>query len=199
MIFVTVGAQMPLDRMIRTVDEWAGLRQRNDVFAQIGPTDYAPRYIEHSRFITPEQFHEYVEMADTIVAHAGMGTIITAVERRKPILVMPRRSDLDETRNDHQIATARQFGSIRLVEVAMDERELLAKLDTMDQWRATLTGGPDRNSPHCAMCPFAEDPGMCAARAVNHACPHLLSGLHAFVAEEQPVLERCAAAPGVLT
>jgi hypothetical protein len=33
MIFVTVGTQGQFDRLIRTVDEWAGGHGRTDVFA----------------------------------------------------------------------------------------------------------------------------------------------------------------------
>lgn len=62
-----------------------------------------------------------------------MGSILTALELGKPILVMPRRGDLDETRNDHQLATARHFLSQGRVAVAFDELELAAKLDQLDR------------------------------------------------------------------
>ena len=42
MIFVTVGHQMPFDRLIAAVDAWAGARGRSDVFAQIGTTSLRP-------------------------------------------------------------------------------------------------------------------------------------------------------------
>ncbi len=196
MIFVTVGAQMPFDRMIRTVDDWAGQRSRHDVFAQIGPSEYRPRYIQYSSFINPGQFYENLERADTIVAHAGMGTIISAVERRKPILVMPRRSDLGETRNDHQIATARQFEALKFVEVAMDEQALFLKLDLLDQVRAAAVP-PNRASVHCALCPFVADPGSCAERAASAACPRLLAAVRAFLADEVPAAEHYAITPGL--
>jgi UDP-N-acetylglucosamine transferase subunit ALG13 len=191
MIFVTVGAQMPFDRMIRTVDEWAGQRHRIDVFAQIGPTRFRPENIQFSDFINPGQFYENLERADTIVAHAGMGTIISAVERRKPILVMPRRSELGETRNDHQVATARQFEALKFVEVAMDESVLFHKLDALDQVRVPEL--PSRHaSPHCATCPFAANPDLCAERAAAAACPHLLEAMRAFLADELPDIGRYA-------
>ncbi|HOA73905.1 MAG TPA: glycosyltransferase [Phycisphaerae bacterium] len=194
MIFVTVGAQMPFDRLIRVVDEWAGRHQRTDVFAQIGQAQYQPRHIRSCESMGPDEFHATLEAANAVVAHAGMGSIISAVERRKPILVMPRRSDLGETRNDHQVATARQFGALGLVEVAMDEHELAAKLERIDELQAAP--GPDgRASPHCVMCPFADKPERCAQRAVTSACPHLLSAVHAFLAEEHPAIEQYAIAP----
>jgi UDP-N-acetylglucosamine transferase subunit ALG13 len=130
-IFVTVGAQMAFDRLVRGVDEWAAARGRRDVFAQIGPTEWKPRQIEWTKFIDPAEFRRRVSEATVIVAHAGMGSIITALEAGVPILVMPRRGHLSETRNDHQVATAERFLALGRVAVAMDEHELPAKLDQL--------------------------------------------------------------------
>ncbi len=129
MIFVTVGSSTRFDRLIRAVDGWAGLRGRTDVFAQIGHTDYKPRNIESVQLLDPTEFRNRVNAADLIVAHAGMGSIITALEIGKPILIMPRRASLQETRNEHQVATAVQFAKRDGVVVAMDESELASKLD----------------------------------------------------------------------
>jgi UDP-N-acetylglucosamine transferase subunit ALG13 len=132
MIFVTVGVQLPFDRLVRAVDEWAGERARTDVFAQIGPSEYQPRYIEFSAFVDPPEFRRLVEAADVLVAHAGMGSIITALELGKPLLVMPRRADYGEHRNDHQLATARHMLAQNVISVAENESELVSKLDHLD-------------------------------------------------------------------
>ena len=108
MIFVTVGAQMPFDRLVKAVDQWAASQGRGDV-AQIGSTDYRPSAIQWTRFLDPEKFKHRFETAKVVVAHAGTGSIITALQLGKPILVMPRRANLRETRNDHQVATADRF------------------------------------------------------------------------------------------
>jgi len=136
MIFVTVGAQMPFDRLIRAVDTWAAKRDRTDLFAQIGPGLYKPKHFPFSAFLTPSEFRRRVIECDVMVAHAGMGSIITAFEHGKPILVLPRRGDLNETRNDHQVATAQQFLAQGRVAAAFDEDELLLKLDEIDALRA---------------------------------------------------------------
>ena len=70
--------------------------------------------------------------AKAIVAHAGMGTILTALEMGKPLLVMPRRAALGEHRNDHQLATAHRFAELGRVNVAFDETELPLRLDELD-------------------------------------------------------------------
>ena len=64
------------------------------------------------------------DSADAIIGHAGIGTIITALQLAKPLLVMPRQGALRETRNDHQLATARRFCNFPSVHVAQDEHDL---------------------------------------------------------------------------
>ena len=129
MIFATVGSQEPFDRLIRAIDEWAKSRGRSDVFAQIGNSTFRPRHIEFTKFLEPVEFNRVVREATIIVAHAGMGSIISALELGKPIVVMPRRGKLRETRNDHQVATAERFGSHGQVIVAQDQHDFVEKLD----------------------------------------------------------------------
>lgn len=132
MIFVTVGTQGHFDRMVRTVDEWAGKHGRTDVFAQTGPSNASYRHIRVEQFIDPAKFRQCVESASLVIAHAGMGSIITALELGKRIIVMPRRASMGEQRNDHQMATARRFAQQGRIEVAFDESELLDKLNHLE-------------------------------------------------------------------
>ena len=133
MIFVTVGTQLPFDRMVRAVDEWAGSPGRGaDVFAQIGPGGYLPRHLRWARFLGADACNDLVLRSRAVVAHAGMGSILTALQLGKPILVMPRRGELGEHRNDHQVATARQFLAQGRVHVAFDEAELRRHLDGLE-------------------------------------------------------------------
>lgn len=136
MILATVGAQMPFPRLISALDEWAIARDRTDVFAQIGPTSDHPHRLHWVNFLSPREFRAKVQQADAVIAHAGMGTIITALCLRKPIIVMPRRGDLLETRNDHQIATAAQFASRSGFVVAQDRDELFDRLDRLAELSA---------------------------------------------------------------
>ena len=133
MIFVTVGAQMSFPRLIDAVDRWALKSDRRDVVAQIGPSADPPEFIRWSRFLAPMQFTEMMNECELVIGHAGIGTIIGALMARKPLIVMPRRGDLNETRNDHQIATARRFAADRDITVAMDEEELTEILDRAEQ------------------------------------------------------------------
>ena len=136
MIFVTVGTQLPFDRLVVEVDAWASRQHGRRVVAQIGPTALKPRNIDCRDFISPAECRELMSSARAIVGHAGMGTILTALELGKPILVVPRRAALGEHRNDHQLATARRFAALPGVSVAFDESELPGKLDELDHLAA---------------------------------------------------------------
>jgi len=142
-IFLTVGAQMPFDRLVRAVDDWAVSRSRTDVFGQIGAAGYTPRGIKHCEFLEPADFVRRVSEAQVIVAHAGMGSIITALTSGTPIVIMPRRAKLRETRNDHQFATAQRFAARDGVYVAMDERELCLALDRVEELSANAPIGAE--------------------------------------------------------
>ncbi len=132
MIFVSVGSQMPFDRLVLAVDEWAGRTGRTDVFAQIGEGGEAPKHIGFVRTATPPEYDRLVDQADLMVSHAGTGVMLTALTHQKPILVMARRADLRETRNDHQRATIDRFRARSGIYAAADERELVAQLDQGD-------------------------------------------------------------------
>ena len=136
MIFVTVGTQLPFDRLVAAVDRWAAAHPGRRVLAQVGPSALRPAHIEYQAFLSPAECRERMLAADAIVAHAGMGTILGALEMGRPLLVMPRRAALGEHRNDHQLATARRFAELGSVSAAFDEAELHAKLDTLDRLAA---------------------------------------------------------------
>ncbi|TNE34529.1 MAG: hypothetical protein EP348_10750 [Alphaproteobacteria bacterium] len=134
MIFMTVGTQLTFDRMVQTVDGWCESRKTNAVFGQIsdpGPKGYRPAYFEWRDFIAPDEFNRRYEEADLIIAHAGMGSIISALTMAKPIVIMPRKAVLGEHRNDHQLATAEKFADRSGVYVAWNETELPGLLDRL--------------------------------------------------------------------
>ncbi len=132
MIFVTVGTDLPFDRMVRVIDDWARTRQRQDVFAQIGEGAWEPENIRFANFLQPPEFLEHFKAARVIISHAGMGTILSALHHGKPILVMPKRASLGEHRNEHQLATARRMMELGNVNVAFDEVELREKLEHLE-------------------------------------------------------------------
>jgi UDP-N-acetylglucosamine transferase subunit ALG13 len=157
-IFLTVGFQLPFDRLVHAVDLWAGAQKRTDVFAQIGHSDYKPKHLKYHTHVLPAEFRDLVRRADLVVSHAGMGSIITALELAKPIIVMPRRAALREHRNDHQLAAARLARAYGAINFVNDESELISELDHIVK----------ADSP----CPVSP-----------HASPELIGRISAFITE----------------
>lgn len=131
MILLTVGSQLPFDRLARAVDLWCAETGRDDVIGQLGepgPDGYRPRHYKWSAFMPPSELDKMLNDAQLIIAHAGMGSIISALRSAKPIVIMPRRASLGEHRNDHQVATAGRFAGRPGIYVAEDEIALPAAL-----------------------------------------------------------------------
>ncbi len=133
MIFVTVGTDLPFDRMLKVIDAWARENGRRDVFAQIGEGGWEPEFIEFTYFLQPPEYSKRFNAATLIISHAGMGTILSALMYGKPILVMPKRASLGEHRSEHQVATARRMHELGNVNVAFDETELRLQLDHLGE------------------------------------------------------------------
>lgn len=127
MIFVTIGTQLPFDRLIKIIDELAP-QLNEEVIAQVYQCGFTPQNIKTIDFLAPDEFNTLYEKARLIISHAGMGTILSALQKEKPIIVFPRIAALGEHRNEHQLATARKFKEMGTVNVAMNEEELTSML-----------------------------------------------------------------------
>ncbi len=120
MIFVTVGTQLPFDRLIKRLDKWAEAHPEHEVFAQIGEGGFKPKFIKFKEKIGPIEFARHFDQAELIVAHVGMGTIIAGLENSKSMVLVPRKSGLGEHRSDHQLDTARKFEHFDLISIVED-------------------------------------------------------------------------------
>jgi UDP-N-acetylglucosamine transferase subunit ALG13 len=138
-ILLTVGTQLPFDRMVKAVDDWAIGEDRSDIVAQVGPSRYPTTRINSFPFSDPAQMRRLQEESRLIIAHAGIGSIVTALELGKPIIIMPRDHERGEHRNGHQLATARRFQSTPGIYVAADEHELAQYLLQVDTLMDTQT------------------------------------------------------------
>lgn len=122
-IFISVGTQLPFDRLIRIMDELAPDLPA-PVFAQTCGGSYRPSNIDWRASLSLAEFEYAMRLATVTVAHAGIGTVITAQRMRRPLVLFPRRADLNEHRNDHQRATARALQGRPGVAIAWDAADL---------------------------------------------------------------------------
>ena len=158
MIFLTIGTHEPFDRLLHAFDDWLGQHadQHEVVVQAASPVidAYRPRYFDTIAHLSPEDYEAHIRAADLIVSHAGMGSILTAFTYGKPIVIMPRRGHLRETRNDHQYTTFRSLKARPGLFFAEDETALPA---VMDRALAAITDA----APPCL--PDVADPGFTTA------------------------------------
>lgn len=128
MIFLTLGTQLPFDRLVKVLDEVAPTLSE-PVFGQIGATAWRPTNFESVDFLSPADFRAHFAAARIIVGHAGIGTILSGLKEEKPLVLMARRAAMGEHRNDHQLATVAQLGripGIHVVETVQQMRDALS-------------------------------------------------------------------------
>ena len=162
MIFLTVGTQEPFDRLVAAVDEWAGAHDV-PVFGQLGalkPGSHRPKHFEWREFITADEYQARLEASRLIVAHVGMGSIISALTYAKPLVMMARRASLGEHRNEHQLATAAKFEGRPGLHIAAQAADVGPLIDRV------LAGGG----------------GGAAGEFAPYASPQLIETLRAFIA-----------------
>lgn len=109
MIFVTVGThEQPFDRLVEAVDGLvADGTLIEPVFVQTGYCAYVPKHCKWSRFVSAPEMRSLMETADVVVTHGGPSSFIEAMAADKVPVVVPRRADLGEHVNDHQIGFVR--------------------------------------------------------------------------------------------
>lgn len=132
MILLSVGTQLPFDRLVTAVDRWAAQHADQEVFAQIGPSTYVPTAMKSETFIDPIRFSALQAQASLMISHAGIGSIINAMEMGKPIIILARDHKRGEHRNGHQLSTVKRFAHLPGVYAARDPEHLLELLDRID-------------------------------------------------------------------
>jgi Uncharacterized conserved protein len=158
MILLSVGTQLPFDRLISIMDDLAP-NIPEPVYGQIGFGKYVPRNFEFSSAIAPAEFEERFRGADVIVSHAGIGTILTAQRHEKPIILFPRRARYGEHRNDHQLATCRNLGGTPGIYVAYNEEELRKLIESKEGLQpASIGSSPERDQLIASLRQFLQLP-----------------------------------------
>lgn len=124
MIFVTVGThEQQFDRLVKAVDDLkADGTLVEPVYIQTGYSTYEPVHCAHSQFVPFRQMKSYMEGADVVITHGGPSSFIEAMAAGKVPVVVPRRGDLDEHVNNHQVdfvrtVAERQGGIIPVFDV----------------------------------------------------------------------------------
>ena len=122
-IYITLGSQkFQFNRLLKAMDELCetGTVDAEDVFAQIGYSDYLPKNYNFKKFLGRSEFSKEMEKADIVITHGGTGAIIGAVKMGKKVIAVPRLAKYGEHVDDHQIQIVRQFKEMKLIYACED-------------------------------------------------------------------------------
>lgn len=126
MIFVALGTQkFQFNRLLKKIDELLdkGLIDE-EVYAQIGFSDYSPRNYAYANMISKEEYERKIRTADLVVTHCGVGTIISGLKDSKPVVVCPRLKKYKEHVDNHQLEIAASFEKLNYVMVWHENDDL---------------------------------------------------------------------------
>ena len=141
LLLATVGATLPFDRMIGAIAELKRAGEIPErVVAQVGKGGIRPANLECVEDMSFDEIQATLRDADLVVCHGGTGSIITALRERCRTVVMPRRFELGEHYDNHQLEISEAFEKRGLVRTARDTdelREALAAARTMEATGAT--------------------------------------------------------------
>lgn len=137
LILVTVGLMYGFERLVKAMDGIAG-RMDEVVIMQIGGTTYKPKNARYFRFTSNEEIDRLYEDARVVVCHAGVGSILTAIEHGKPVIAVPRRKKYGEHIDDHQLEITRELEKEGRITVVCDVRDLEKVLGDVSTASKTL-------------------------------------------------------------
>lgn len=117
MILITLGSQkFQFNRLLKAMDELVKGNMINDnVYAQIGYSDYKPQNYKYTNFLDREKFSETLKKADLVITHGGTGAIIASLKAGKKVIAVPRLARYSEHVDDHQLQLVNQFVEANLI------------------------------------------------------------------------------------
>lgn len=142
LVFATVGATLPFDRLVRMVEEAKrrGLLPER-VILQVGDTTYMPGAVEEVHTSLPfDAVQDILRRADIVICHGGTGSLITALQNGCRVIAVPRLFELGEHYDDHQLEVTSAFaerGLLSVVDQQQDFATALAKVRAQEPVMAT--------------------------------------------------------------
>ena len=126
MILVTLGTQDKtfvrlLEKINQLIDQ--GLI-KDKVVVQAGFTKYSSDNIEIFDLIPQDEFNNLMSKADLVITHGGVGNIISALEKNKKVIAVPRLAKYGEHINDHQTQIIAKFNDLGYIIGLQDVDEL---------------------------------------------------------------------------
>jgi UDP-N-acetylglucosamine transferase subunit ALG13 len=129
-LVVSVGTDHhPFDRLMAWVDAWLDMQHGvyGTCVVQSG-TSRPPRLARSSASMPHDELLRLMREARAVVTHGGPATICDARDAGKIPVVVPRRRDLGEHVDDHQVAFCKRASAEGWIKLASGREAFLAQL-----------------------------------------------------------------------
>lgn len=135
MIFVTLGSQkFQFNRLLMEIDKLIEKNIiREEVFAQIGYSDYIPENFRYKKFLDREEFCNMMNLCDKVITHGGTGAIIGALKQNKKVIAVARLAKYGEHVDNHQLQLMKQFDEMNLIYSCEDCGQLEEAVENIDK------------------------------------------------------------------
>ena len=122
MIVVTVGThEQPFDRLVQAAADLGG---DEALVVQYGTSQVRAGRGEWHDYLSFDELADLARDARVFVCHAGVGSIVLARRYGHRPIVVPRKHELGEHVDDHQLSLARRLGRAGVVTVLEDADDL---------------------------------------------------------------------------
>jgi UDP-N-acetylglucosamine transferase subunit ALG13 len=139
LLFATVGATLPFDRLVQMVaDAKAQGQITEEVLIQTGVGGAAPAGLQSHETMSFEDIQAVLSKADIVVCHGGTGSLITALRHGCRVIAVPRLFERGEHYDDHQAEITSAFANRGLISVANTPEEFAAALGAVRQRQPVL-------------------------------------------------------------
>lgn len=106
----------------------------DSVIVQSGFTKFESKDMKIFSMMDKNEFSKLQDEADLIITHAGVGSIISSLEKGKKVIVVPRLKRYNEHVNDHQIQIAKKFKQQGYVKYVINIKNLGKVIKSMDKF-----------------------------------------------------------------
>jgi UDP-N-acetylglucosamine transferase subunit ALG13 len=145
LIFVILGGVVEYDfsRILKILDElvFELSLKTTDVVAQIGHSKYEPNNYDWFRFVDGKEFNNYIEAADVVITHGGVGSILKAMSYRKKVIIFPRLYIFKEHLDNHQTEISQKLYNEGYVLYAENKEELKKSLNAVKTFSPRIWTG----------------------------------------------------------
>ena len=126
-LFVALGTQkFPFDRLVRELNALVeeGVYAADEIVMQSTKIGKVQPLFTCHEIIPVEEFNRFLDVAEVVVCHSGVNSILSGMQRCKPLVIVPRISRFGEHVDDHQLEIAKVMEERYRVLVARDMADL---------------------------------------------------------------------------